>query len=151
MGGCLKQIFFSVWQESTLHKHTFNHCHFIRIYTYNFKHLTFSKLNKWARKYLNHLTKSFKLSLIVFRFLSALMRIMIKPEQDHTLGKGQKRTTGNGPPPGCLALALVSTWLCPLSASQRAAEWGSIETNSFCQTQLMGFPRPGRKRAATGL
>lgn len=58
---------------------------------------------------------------------------------------------GTGPPPGCSALALVSTWLCPLSASQRAAEWGSIETNSFCRTQLMGLPRPGRKGAAAGL
>lgn len=58
---------------------------------------------------------------------------------------------GTGPPPGCSAFALVSTWLCPLSASQRAAEWGSIETNSFCQTQLMGLPRPGKKGAAVGL
>lgn len=58
---------------------------------------------------------------------------------------------GIGPPPGCSALALVSTWLCPLSGSQRAAEWGSIETNSLCRTQLMGLPRPGRRGAAAGL
>lgn len=121
------------------------------IYPHNFKHLAFSTSNKWTRKYLNHPTNSFKLSLIVLGFLSALMRSMIKPEQDHTLGKRQKKTMGNGPPPGCSARALVSTWLCPLSASQRAAEWGSIETNSFCQTQLMGFPRSGRKKAVAGL
>lgn len=50
---------------------------------------------------------------------------------------------GTGPPPGCSEPALVSTWLCPLSATQRAVEWGSIETNSFCRTQLMGLPRLG--------
>lgn len=44
------------------------------------------------------------------------------------------------------ALALVSTWLCLLSASQRATEWGSIETNSLCHRQLMGFPRMGKKK-----
>lgn len=71
--------------------------------------------------------------------------------RSHPGGKGQRKMMGTGPPPGCSALALVSTWLCPLSASQRAAEWGSIETNSFCRTQLMGLPRPGRKGAAAGL
>lgn len=58
---------------------------------------------------------------------------------------------GNGPPPSYSALALVSTWLCLLSASQRVTEWGSIETNSFCHRQLMGFPRLGRKKAPAGL
>lgn len=57
---------------------------------------------------------------------------------------------GTGPPPGCSELALVSTWLCPLSATQRAVEWGSIETNSFCRTQLMGLPRLGRGGGHSG-
>lgn len=70
--------------------------------------------------------------------------------RSHPRGKGQRKMMGTGPPPGCSALALVSTWLCPLSASQRAAEWGSIETNSFCRTQLMGLPRPGRKGGCRG-
>lgn len=58
---------------------------------------------------------------------------------------------GTGPPPGCSALTLVSTWLCPLSASQRAAEWRSIETNSLCRTQLMGLPGLDGRGAAVGL
>lgn len=71
---------------------------------------------------------------------------MIRPMREE-----RKVLVGTGPPPGCSALALVSTWLCPLSASQRAAEWGSIETNSLCRTQLMGLPRLGGRGAAAGL
>lgn len=71
------------------------------------------------------------------------MQSMIKPRHDKTHGRGKRRPVGPGPPPGCSAPALVSTWLCPLSASQRAAEWGSIETNSLCRTQLMGLPGLG--------
>lgn len=67
------------------------------------------------------------------------------------MGEGREGLLGTGPPPGCSGRALVSTWLCPLSASQRAAEWGSIETNSLCRTQLMGLPGPGRRGAAAGL
>lgn len=79
------------------------------------------------------------------------MQSMIKPKRDQTHGRGGRWLVRIGPPPGCSALALVSTWLCPLSASQRAAEWGSIETNSLCRTQLMGLPGPGRRGAAAGL
>ena len=86
-----------------------------------------------------------------FPVLSAPMQSMIKPKHDQTHGRGKTRLVGTGPPPGCSALALVSTWLCPLSASQRAAEWGSIETNSLCRTQLMGLPRVGKKGTAAGL
>lgn len=70
---------------------------------------------------------------------------------DQTPGREERRLVRTGPPPGCSALALVSTWLCPLSASQKAAEWGSIETNSLCRTQLMGLPGLGRKGGAAGL
>lgn len=58
---------------------------------------------------------------------------------------------GTGWAPGCSALTLVSTWLCPLFASQRAAEWRSIETNSLCRTQLIGLPRLERRGATVGL
>lgn len=92
-----------------------------------------------------------KTSPLYFFVLSALMQSMIKPNHDHTHGRGERRLAGHGPPPGCSAWALVSTWLCLLSASQRAAEWGSIETNSLCRTQLMGLPRVGRRGAAAGL
>lgn len=79
------------------------------------------------------------------------MQIVIKPEHDQPMGEEGRRLVGTGPPPGCSVLALVSTWLCPLSASQRATEWGSIETNSLCRTQLMGLPGLGRRGAAAGL
>lgn len=68
------------------------------------------------------------------------MQSVIKPMHDKTHGRGKRRPVGPGPPPGCSTPALVSTWLCLLSASQRPAEWGSIETNSLCRTQLMGLP-----------
>ena len=82
---------------------------------------------------------------------SCIISTDAKHDQAEAKGSGQGRLAGTGPPPGCSALALVSTWLCPLSASQRAAEWGSIETNSLCRTQLMGLPRPGRRGATAGL
>lgn len=93
----------------------------------------------------------FKTVALQFPVLSAPMQSVIKPKRDQTHGRRERRLVGTGPPPGCSALALVSTWLCPLSASQRAAEWGSIETNSLCRTQLMGLPEPGRRGAAAGL
>lgn len=97
------------------------------------------------------LDKIFKTVPWRFPVSSAPMQIMIKPKHDQTHGRRESSLAGTGPPPGCSALALVSTWLCPLSASQRTAEWGSIETNSLCRTQLMGLPGPGRRGAPTGL
>lgn len=108
-------------------------------------------MNKWTVKYLISRTKSSKPFHCTFPVLSAPMQIMIKPKHDHPMGEEERRPVGHGPPPGCSVQALVSTWLCPLSASQRADEWGSIETNSLCRTQLMGLPGLGRRGAAVGL
>lgn len=45
-------------------------------------------------------------------------------------GREKGRLAGPGPPPGCSATALVSTWLCPLSASQRP-RWMGVNWNQF--------------------
>lgn len=64
--------------------------------------------------------------------------LMIQSEQEK--GTGDWSMTLGRPPPGNSTPALVSTWLCPLSPGERPSEWGSIEANSLCRTQLMESP-----------
>lgn len=76
----------------------------------------------------------------------APIQSVIKPRRDQTHG-GEGRSWGAWT---TSVQALVSTWLCLLSASQRAPEWGSIEPIPSVG-QLMGFPGPGRRGLAAGL
>lgn len=124
-----RKRFLSVWQVSTLHKHPLNHCYLNVTYAYIWTQLTCRTSNKWTRKYLKYPTKSFELSLIGFLFL-ALMRSMIKPGQDHTMGERTEEDDGDWTTSTllslCISLHVAVSFVC-----KSKSRWMGVNWNQF--------------------
>lgn len=110
----------------------------------DFLNISVEKTNKWSVKGVNLQTDSSKHSItgscLIQQWCKAWSSWNIRPKSQCVcvcvLGGKETRLLGTGPPPGCSELALVSTWLCPLSATQRG-RWMGVNWNQFLLSQTI--------------
>lgn len=107
--------------------------------------MSVEKNNKWSVKGVNLQTDSPKHSIagscLIQQWCKAWSSWNIRPRNQSVGRRGggggkETRLLGTGPPPGCSELALVSTWLCPLSATQRG-RWMGVNWNQFLLSETI--------------